>query len=103
MENYRLRKDEVWNKASVITHANPDLYRKDKCGNVIYYHSYGKDTKMGWNIDHSKPQHHGGTNHLNNLQALQTAQNKSKGSQMNYNYQQGTERKGISVRAFNSK
>ena len=32
-----------------------ELYRKDAYNNEIYKPSYGKDTKMGWNVDHIKP------------------------------------------------
>jgi hypothetical protein len=36
-------------------------------GNEMYKPSYGKSSEMGWNVDHSKPQSKGGTDHLNNL------------------------------------
>ena len=58
---------------------DPDLYRKDKLGNPMYKPSYGKSTQMGWKIDHSKPQSKGGTDHLNNLQPLNTTANRQKG------------------------
>jgi HNH endonuclease len=78
--NYTQRKDEVWDKGSTIRGKDADLYRKDIYGNEMYYHSYGKDTPMGWTIDHSKPQSKGGTHHLNNLQPMKTSANKSKGN-----------------------
>ncbi len=77
--SYKDRKDEVWNKAKKVRRKDPNLYRKDKLGNEIYYPSYGKNTEMGWEIDHSKPTAKGGTDHLNNLNPLQTAANRSKG------------------------
>lgn len=55
------RIDQVWEKGEPIRGKNPDLYRMDKLGNVMYKPSYGKYSKMGWNIDHSKPQSKGGT------------------------------------------
>ncbi len=33
---------------------------------------------MGWQIDHSKPRAKGGTDHLNNLNPLKTADNRKK-------------------------
>jgi len=77
---YRNRKDEVWDKGTVIKGKDPNLYREDKFGNEMYYHSYGKDSKMGWSIDHSKPKSKGGTDHLNNLQPMNSRVNKSKGN-----------------------
>lgn len=41
----RNRKDEVWDKASKVRGKDPDLYRKDKYGNQMYYHSYGKKSR----------------------------------------------------------
>ena len=77
--SYQEKKDQVWDKGQKIRGKNPDLYRKDIKGNVIYKPSYGKPTEMGWEIDHSKPQVKGGTDHLNNLQPLQVEANRSKG------------------------
>jgi CRISPR/Cas system Type II protein with McrA/HNH and RuvC-like nuclease domain len=78
--SYQDKKDQVWNKGKKVRGKNPDLYRKDIYGNEIYYHSYGKSTQMGWEIDHSKPQSKGGTDHLNNLQPMKTSANRSKGN-----------------------
>lgn len=73
------RKDEVWEKAKSIRGKNPNLYRRDFMGNIIYKSSYGKASEMGWEIDHSKPKSKGGTDHLNNLRPLQTRANRRKG------------------------
>ncbi len=35
---------------------------------------------MGWNVDHSKPQSKGGTDHLNNLQPMNSIENSRKGN-----------------------
>jgi hypothetical protein len=78
--SYRHRKDEVWEKGSKIRGKNPNVYRKDKYGNEMYYHSYGRDSEKGWSIDHSKPVSKGGTDHLNNLQPMNSIANKSKGN-----------------------
>jgi hypothetical protein len=76
----RKRKDEVWEKAEKICGKDPDKYRQDPCGNPIYKHSYGKHSEMGWEIDHKKAKANGGTDHLNNLQALKTSTNRKKGT-----------------------
>ena len=77
---YQNKKDDVWDKGHKVRGKDPDKYRKDDLGNLMYYGSYGKDTEMGWNIDHSKPQSKGGTDHLNNLRPLNTSANKSRGN-----------------------
>lgn len=41
---------KIWDNASEIPKKDPELYRQDSFGNVIYYHSYGKDSDMGWKI-----------------------------------------------------
>ena len=74
--------EKVWNLAKPIKGDDSDKHRKDPYGNVICKQSYGKDTKMGWNIDHIKPQSKGGSDNIRNLQALQTHTNKSKGNSL---------------------
>lgn len=76
---YQDKKDDVWDKGSKIRGKNPDLYRKDKFGNEMYKPSYGKSSDKGWEIDHSKSQSKGGTDHLNNLQPMNTTANRQKG------------------------
>lgn len=78
--SYKGKKELVWDKGKKIRGKNPDLYRKDKEGNVLYKHSYGMYSEMGWNIDHSKPIDKGGTDHLNNLQPLNSKENSRKGN-----------------------
>jgi len=90
--SYRRRKEEVWEKGKKIPGKDSDLYREDPCGNVIYYHSYGKNSAMSWNIDHSKPKALEGTDHLNNLQPMQTSQNKSKSDKYRYDYDEVEQR-----------
>ena len=86
--SYRGRKDDVWDKADTVPDKNPDQYRQDKVGNIMYYDSFGKNSPMGWNIDHGKPQSQGGTHHLNNLNAINSLQNSSKRDTYPYNYNQ---------------
>lgn len=74
------RLNQVWDKGQVIRGKNPDLYRRDIYGNVMFKTSYGKTSEMGWNVDHSKPQSLGGTDHLNNLQPMNSRANSAKGN-----------------------
>lgn len=71
---------KVWEKAKKIRGRDRARYRSDPYGNVLRYEDYGKDTKMGWDIDHIRPLSRGGSNNIRNLQALQTSTNKKKGN-----------------------
>ena len=73
------RLDQIWDKGAIIRGKNPDLYRKYIYENTMYKPSYGKTSEMGWHVDHSKPQALGGTDHLNNLQPMNSRANCSKG------------------------
>ena len=73
--------DKVWERGKKILFRDPTMYRRDIVGNVIYRRAYGKESPMGWEIDHKKPVSKGGTDHLNNLQPLQSAANAEKGDQ----------------------
>lgn len=49
----------------------------DVYGNSIKLEDYGNlNSQWGWDIDHSKPKAAGGTDHLNNLQPMQTYHNR---------------------------
>lgn len=74
------QKDRVWNKAAKARGKNPNLYRKDPYGNLMYKPSHGKSSEMGWDIDHIKPRSKGGSNRTHNLQALNSSVNRSKGN-----------------------
>ena len=73
------RLNQIWEKGETVRGKNPDLYRQDKFNNTMYKPSYGKTSEMGWNVDHSKPQALGGTDHLNNLQPMNSRANSAKG------------------------
>lgn len=77
--------DKVWDNGKKIRSKDPDLYRRDPAGNPIYKPSYGKDSEMGWEIDHKKPVDKGGDDNLKNLQPLQTKENKQKGKKYPWN------------------
>ncbi len=40
----------VWEKATKIRGKDADIYRKDINGYEMYWHSFGKNTDMGWII-----------------------------------------------------
>lgn len=71
---------KVWDKAKKIPGKDRTKYRQDPYGNVLYYESYGKNSKMGWDIDHITPLSRGGSDDIRNLQALQMATNRKKGN-----------------------
>lgn len=74
----------IFAKGAIIPGKDKDLYRKDAAGNVIYFHSYGKETEMGWEVDHEFPKAKGGSNKLSNLQPLQSSENAKKGDKYPY-------------------
>lgn len=78
--SYKKNKDNVWNRARTVRGKDPNKYRRDTKGNEIFYSSYGKNSAMGWEIDHKKPQSKGGSDNIRNLQALQTKANRKKGN-----------------------
>lgn len=70
----------VWNSAPKVRGKDPELYRRDAYGNVLYKHSYGKNGGMSWQIDHIKPKLLGGSDNPRNLQVLQSSKNMSLGN-----------------------
>lgn len=76
--------DQIFAKGGVIRGKDPDKYRKDECGNVIYRQSYGKETPMGWEVDHSNPKNNGGTDCSKNLKPLQSSENARKSDKYSY-------------------
>lgn len=82
-----LRKSDiewVWERANPVRGKNPNLYRRDEEGNVIYKPAFGSEGKMGWEVDHRHPVSKGGTDHRRNLRALQTKANRKKGDRYPY-------------------
>ena len=70
--------DKAWKNAKTIRGEDPDKYRQDPYGNKIHKNSFGKDSAMGWEVDHIKPKARGGSDATQNLQALQTIINREK-------------------------
>ena len=61
---------------------DPAKYRRDPYGNIMDYDEYGKDSNMGWEIDHIKPAARGGSDATRNLQVLKTSVNREKGDSL---------------------
>ena len=71
----------AWNNASAPPKGyDGRVYRLDSCGALIYWPSYGKDTDMGWEVDHVFPKNLGGKNDSVNLRAMHHRNNSSKGN-----------------------
>ncbi|MCG7881995.1 MAG: HNH endonuclease [Candidatus Thiodiazotropha taylori] len=70
--------DKVWEKAKHVRGEDPSKYRQDPYGNKIHRNSFGRDSEMGWEIDHIKPSSRGGSDNIRNLQALKTKVNREK-------------------------
>ena len=78
------QKETAWNNAKPIKGKNPDVYRKDPYGNTMYKPSYGKQSNMGWEVDHKNPVAKGGTDSPRNLQAVQWEENRVKSDKYPY-------------------
>lgn len=70
--------DQIFAKGKPVPGKDPDRYRTDACGNEIYRQSYGKETPMGWEVDHSYPKDKGGSDSMRNLRPLQSSENSRK-------------------------
>lgn len=71
--------DKVWDKAKTVRGEDPEKVRQDPYGNKIRKDQFGGTGSQGWEIDHIKPESKGGSDHLRNLQALQTKKNRDLG------------------------
>ena len=77
-------KRKVWERGKPIKGKNPSTHRKDAMGNEIYWASYGKNSPMGWEIDHKNPKDNGGSESIKNKQPLQTKANREKSNKYPY-------------------
>lgn len=48
--------DAVWNKGLVVEEYDPNEYRQDACNAWIARREYGKQSNLGWEIDHVFPE-----------------------------------------------
>ena len=76
--------EEAWNNAHKIRGINREVYRRDDYGNTIFKSSYGKQSDMGWEVDHRHPVSKGGTDSPKNLQAVQWKENRIKSDKYPY-------------------
>ena len=76
------QKEKAWNNAKTIRGRDTAKYRQDPYGNTMYKPSHGKDSAMGWDVDHIKPKNRGGKDTTRNLQALNSTVNRSKGDSL---------------------
>ena len=72
----------MWEKAMPIPGMDPAKFRKDAYGNTLSYDQYGMNCDMGWDIDHIEPASRGGSDDIQNLQALKTSVNRQKGDRL---------------------
>lgn len=61
--------NEVFRKAKIIKGEDPNLWRKDRFGEIIYRPAYGDyNSKYGWNIHHKNKDR--SDNRVENLEAI---------------------------------
>ena len=73
--------ETVWQTAGKREGLNPSTHRVDASGKIIKRDGYGKyDAAGSWEIDHIKPRSKGGSDHVHNLQALNTHDNRAFGN-----------------------
>lgn len=70
--------DRIWEKGSKVRGKDPNRYRKDSDGMIIYKPSYGKTSGMGWEVDHKRPRAKGGSDNIRNLVPKNWKTNRSK-------------------------
>lgn len=70
----------VWQKGQPVSGYDSNKYRKDVCGAWMELGKHGdRNATRGWEIDHIKPESHGGSDAIFNLQPLHWKNNVEKG------------------------
>lgn len=70
---------QVWDKATMVKGYNSNLWRQDFAGAWIRRDAYGTMMNFGWEIDHLCPTSKGGSDDIDNLNALHWKNNRKKG------------------------
>lgn len=67
---------EVWEKGTVVTKNNPDIWRQDQCGAWIARSGYGRqDSPFCWEINYIHSQNQKGGQDISNLRPMQWENN----------------------------
>lgn len=75
----------VWEKGRIMPDQNKDIYRWDRCGQVMQRSEHGnRNHNYGWEIDHINPVSSGGGDEIGNLQPLNWKNNAAKGDKLNW-------------------
>ena len=76
-------KEAVWAKLKIIRGKNPNIWRKDAGNNILHFDDHGKiASPHGWDIDHIIPKAQGGSDEIENLQALHYTLNRACGMRL---------------------
>ncbi|PKA50809.1 hypothetical protein AXF42_Ash021161 [Apostasia shenzhenica] len=73
-------KQQCWEKADVLKGRDPDRWRRDSLGNIVFRKLVGCPGCLCHDYDHIIPYSKGGKSTLENCQVLQAAVNRSKGN-----------------------
>lgn len=79
--------EAVWSKGEIIRDYNPQLYRKDYAGALMFRNSFRNNVTLNediksysWTIVHQRPLSHGGSFDISNLQPMNNANAIAKGN-----------------------
>ncbi len=78
------KRNNAWNKANEVRGKDPEVWRRDKFGNLLRWGSYGTQGEFGWEVDHRFPRAKGGTDAPKNLQAIHWEENRKKSDKYPY-------------------
>ncbi len=79
--------EEVWNKGEIINNFNPQLYRRDYAGALMFWHNFIAQPKLNdpieslnWTIVYERPTKADGTNYIKNLVPMNNSNAVTKGN-----------------------